>query len=187
MRSGLLLLILITSVPTAGAQVSTGQLKITLQIPKVASLSLAEADSSVQSVGGAAPGDLGQVRLRVMPAGTRSVTISLLARSNTPYRLRVKCHSVEALQEIRRNHSVRVGARSVDSNAGRAHLMLDATNVRMMSGEISSTEDEITVLEGPGISNGGNNATMDNAIRITLEAELPQDVSQADLIVRMEF
>ena len=122
-----------------------------------------------------------------MPAGTRSVTISLLARSNTPYRLRVKCNSLEALQEIRRNHSVRVSARSVDSNAGRAHLTPDATNVRMMSGEIWRNEDEITVLEGSVISNGGNNATVDNAVRITLEVELPQDVSQADLIVRMEF
>jgi hypothetical protein len=64
--------------------------------------------------------------------------------------------------------------------------MSDATNVRMMPGELSAGRDEVTVLEGPGISSAGTNATINNAVRITLEIELPQDVSRANLIFEME-
>jgi hypothetical protein len=109
------------------------------------------------------------------------VTVPLIARSNSPYRLLVK--SVTTQDSA---NPLQVILRSIDPSAGTRHLMPDATAVRA-GGQLAVANGETTIAEGPRISNGGNDATIDNAIRLSVEIEFPQHVSEADLIFTMEF
>ena len=106
----------------------------------------------------------------------RTVAVPLIARSNSPYRLLVR--SAQPL---------RVVVKSVDPNGGTTHLTSDAMSVRAIEGQLAGNLDEIQLVAGPRISSGGNDSTTDNAIRLTLEVELPENVSEAELTFTMEF
>jgi hypothetical protein len=165
------------------AQIPAARFQISGRTLKAGSLSVAPSDSSIASVQ-ASTGSR-QVQVRVRPSlSDRSITVALIARSNSPYRLLVK--SV-GRQNTTNPSPVRVLVRSVDPNAGSTHLTPDAINVRTIEDQLVGTLNEITILEGPRISSGGNDATIDNAIRLNLEVELPQDASETELIFTMDF
>jgi hypothetical protein len=114
----------------------------------------------------AAPAGLRQVSVHAR--GGESSTIQLLVRSNSAYRIRLD------------GAAVRVGQISVTPNAGGARLMAGAMNVR--------TSSELpNIVEGPRISNGGNNGTPDNALLINVPIELPEGAAETDLNFRLEF
>jgi hypothetical protein len=169
------LLVLFLSASSLAAQVSRGGFQISARIAKGGSLSLGAADPELVQ-GSAIPG-LRQVHVRLRPSPeSHTVTIPLIARGNAPYRLAVKSDA-----------PLRIAVRSATPNGGTAHLMPDATNVRAVPTELVEALEEVSVVEGPRISSGGNDLTVDNAIRLVMEVEFPQAVSEADLIVTMTF
>ena len=177
------LLLLLLSGSGFAAQIPAARFQISGRTLKTGSLSLALSDSSIAPVQASNGSRQVQVRVRPSPSD-RSITVPLIARSNSPYRLLVK--SV-GRQDSANPTPVRVLVRSVDPNAGSTHLMPDAINVRTIEDQPVGTLNEITILEGPRISSGGNDATIDNAIRLNLEVELPQDASETELIFSMDF
>ena len=135
------------------------QIRVSLQVPKAGSLALMNP-GSIQSQ---------QVSVHVThPEAGDSVVVQLLARSNSRYRIQAG------------PSAVRIGRISVAPNAGGSRVMPDAGNVVVSS-------DFSNLLEGPRISNGGNNGTPDNALVVSVPVEFPQGVSQADLTFRMEL
>jgi hypothetical protein len=135
------------------------QIRVTLQVPKAGSLALVNS--------GLAPSQ--QVSIHVTrPESGEGPVIRLIARSNSRYRIQVE------------PSAVRLGPAFVAPNAGGSRLMAEATNVRIFS-------ELPTLLEGPRISNGGNNGTPDNALVISVPVDFPEGVSQGDLTFRMEF
>jgi len=169
------LVILFLSASSLAAQVSHGGFQISARIARGGSLALAAADPE-RVLGSAIPG-LKQVQVRLRPSsGNRIVTVPLIARSNAPYRLAVKSDA-----------PLRISVTSATPNGGSAHLMADATNVRAVPIELVEALEEVTIVQGPRISSGGNDLTVDNAIRLALEVEFPQTVSEAELIVTMIF
>ncbi len=169
------LVILFLSASSLAAQVSQGGFQISARIARGGSLALAAADP--EGVQGSAIPGLKQVQVRLRPStGNRIVTVTLIARSNAPYRLAVKS-----------NAPLRISVTPATPNGGSAHLMPDATNVRAVPIELVEALEEVTIVQGPRISSGGNDVTVDNAIRLALEVEFPQTVFEADLIVTMTF
>ncbi len=172
------LVILFLSASSLAAQVSHGGFQISARIARGGSLALAAGDPEhVQ--GSAIPGipALKQVQVRLRPSsGNRIVTVPLIARSNAPYHLAVKSDA-----------PLRISVTSATPNGGSAHLMADATNVRAVPVELVEALEEVPVVQGPRISSGGNDLTLDNAIRLTMEVEFPQTVAEANLIVTMTF
>jgi hypothetical protein len=167
------LAILLLSASSLAAQVSRGGFQISGRIAKSGSLALAAADPE-RVQGSAIPG-LRQVHVRLRPSSDNpTVIVPLIARSNAPYRL-----------AVRSAEPVRISVTAATPNGGSAHLMRDATNVRAVPLEFVEALEEITVAQGPRISSGGNDLSVDNAIRLALEVEFPQTVSEADLIVTM--
>jgi hypothetical protein len=135
------------------------QIRISLQVPKAGSLALPSSPAAQSQ----------QVSVHVTRPDSSDVSvIQMLARSNSRYRIQVG------------DTAVRIGRASVSPNAGGSRLMPDAMNVRTLL-------DLPGVLEGPRISNGGNNGTPDNALVISVPIEFPLGVSEADLSFRMEF
>ena len=172
------LVILFLSASSLAAQVSHGGFQISARIVRGGSLALAAGDPE-HLQGSAIPGipGLKQVQVRLRPSsGNRIVTVPLIARSNAPYRLAVKSDA-----------PLRISVTSVTPNGGNAHLVADATNVRAVPIELVEALEEVTVVQGPRISSGGNDLTVDNAIRLAMEVEFPQTVSEANLIVTMTF
>ncbi len=165
----------------AEAQIPAGQLHISGTIPKSGLLSLAPSPAvlPLESTTGSTST---RIRVRVRPSsGNPMITIPLIARSNSAYRLIVKSGSPED------SEPVRVAIRSVDPIAGGTHLMPDATNIVAGAGELTRPSDQIVLGTGPRISRGGNNSTIDNAILVALDVELPNDAPETELIFIMEF
>ena len=161
------LLMVILSISTLGAQVPNGRFQLSGRIAQSGSLALAPPDSRIQNVQ-AATSDARQLHVRVMPGQPgRSVLVSLIARSNAPYSVLAAANA----------EPLRVVVQSVHPNGGTAHLTSDATNVRSVG----------DVVEGPRISSGGNDASIDNAIRLTLEVQLPGNISEGELVLTMGF
>jgi hypothetical protein len=170
------LLAMVLSAPSA-AQIPAGRIRIPGSIAKAGSLSLGPSDNGTVALQALREANSTQVQVRLRPSSTaRTITVPLIARSNAGYRLLVK--SVQP---------VRVVLKSVDPNAGTMHLTSDATAVRAIEAQLTGALDEVAIIAGPRISSGGNNATLDNAIRFSLEVELPQSISEADLTFTMEF
>jgi hypothetical protein len=167
----------------AQAQISNGGIQVSGRIPKMVSLALSSTDTMAQPVASSTDGN-GQVRLRLQQvAGVRTITATFLARSNTAYRLRAIS---SAVQRVRRAQPLRTRVTSVDVNGGGSWVMPDAKNVIFSPAEFSESADEGTLLQGPRISRGGNNATVDNALRITLEIQLPEESTEEEILVKME-
>ncbi len=101
-------------------------------------------------------GDGSMVELHLRPADGMRV-IPLIVRSNTPYRL-----------TGRGSNGLELRVTAVKPLAGTGHLMAGAASVRV-SGPVATTHLPQTILEGPRISNGGNDWTADNALLIELE------------------
>ncbi len=158
MKPGILILVLGLLLGAVMVAQQRQQVTLSLEVPKVGSLSSMNAPATSRQVA---------VHVR-RPDSSDEAIVQLLARSNAAYRIVVDASTV------------RVGKASVSANAGGARLMPDATIVR--------TSSELPeILAGPRISNGGNNSTPENALIINIPVEFPQDVSEADLIFRMEF
>ena len=155
------------------------QLRIDLQVPRAGFLGFSGANSSVEFVGSNA--DSRQVSVRVRRADTGGVYIvQLLARSNSAYRILVGTSAAAA-------EKIRIGNIAVSPNAGGARLSPGATSARTLSAPLSVATDEVRILEGPRISNGGNNNTPDNALLISIPLEFQQDALDTDLSFRMEL
>src|SRR5262249_11380787 len=169
-------LVIILSACCTYAQVPARQLQVSGKILKSGSLSLPPSAgiAALESVRGSMST---QVRLRVRPLSGNAISVPLIARSNSPYQLIVRSAT----------ETVRVGIRSVDPIGGGMHLMPDATNLALMPGELTRATDQVIVGRGPRISRGGNDWTIDNAIRLTLDLEFPHDTVDAEVIVAMEF
>jgi hypothetical protein len=176
-------LVIILSLCCVYAQVPAPQLRVSGRILKSGSLSLAPSAgvSALESVRGSMST---QVRLRVRRLSGNAISIPLIARSNSPYQLIVRFATDLSLEE---SETLRVAIRSVDPIAGGTHLTPDATNVVAIPGELTRASDQIIVGRGPRISQAGNDWTIDNAIRLTLDLELPHDTPEAEVIVTMEF
>jgi len=176
--------IIILSVCCVDAQTLTAQFHISAGILKSGSLSLPPSPGilPVESVTGSVSP---QIRVQVRPLSSSPViTIPLIARSNSAYRLIVKYATDVSLED---SEALRVAIRSVDPNAGGTHLMPDATNVFVTPGELTGPTDQIIVGRGPRISRGGNESSADNAICLALDLKLPHDTPEAELIFMMEF
>ena len=148
------------------AQIPAARFQISGSTTKAGSLSLAQQP----------PTGLRQVQIHLQPSPERTIEIPLVARSNSPYRLIVSS-----------SVPVRVLLKSVDPNGGTSHLAPEAMIVHAIEAEASGSSGEIAVLDGPRISTGGNDSTSDNAIRLTVQVELPDNASDAELTFRMEF
>ena len=159
MKAGLTILALALLLCAVMIAQQRQQITLSLQVPKSASLALMNS--------AAAPSQQISVHVRRSDSGGPSI-IQFLARSNSAYRLRVE------------PSAVRFGTVTVLPNAGGARLMPGAANVRTFS-ELPD------VLEGPRISNGGNNSTPDNALVINVPIEFPEGVLEADVNFRMEL
>src|SRR5262245_8818000 len=72
------------------AQASSGHVGITLRVPEIRFISFGNSDRFVQVLADPTMGETEHVSLQVMAGPTR--TVSLVSRSNTSYRLRVKLH-----------------------------------------------------------------------------------------------
>ena len=182
MWRGSLIIILVAS--CADAQIPAPQLQISARILKSGSLSLPPSPGilPVESVTGRVSP---QIRVRVRPLSSSPViTIPLIARSNSAYRLIVKSATDLGLEG---SEPLRVAIRSVDANAGGAHLMPEATNVLVVPGDLTGPTDQIVVGSGPRISRAGNDSTADNAIRLAFDIKLPHNTPEAELIFMMEF
>jgi hypothetical protein len=159
MKLGIIILVMALLLGAVMVAQQSQQLRLSLQVPKTGSLGLMNSPAAQSR----------QVSVHVRRSDSSDFSvIQLLARSNAAYRIQVG------------TSAVRFGKASVSPNAGGARLMPDATNVRTFS-ELPD------ILEGPRISNGGNNSTPDNALVINIPIEFPQGISEADLNFRMEF
>src|SRR5438132_2793251 len=162
------LLVAILSAQGLAAQSSTARIQITGRISKMGSLSLAGTSREIVPLSGGLGSRQVHVALR-SDTPNRTITVLLIARSNAPYRLLVK--SAQPL---------RVALSSVTSNAGSTRLAPDAMNVHSIPGQLAGF-DEVSVVEGSGISAAGTDSTPDNAIRVAIDVELPDSISEADL------
>jgi hypothetical protein len=175
MRNTALLLVLLSTTAFA-EQSSTARIRISGQVSRMGSLSLAAADREIVPLGAGAANSR-QVHIALRPAtSSRTITVPLVARSNAPYRLVVKS-----------SQPLRVGIRSVNPNAGMTRLAPDATNVHTIEGQLTASAGELTILEGGRISSAGTDATPDNAIRMTVDVELPPDLPEAELTFTIEL
>jgi len=123
---------------------------IVANVPGQAFLRVGTAPRGVEVVA-----DGPMVKLHLRPADGIRV-IPLIARSNTPYRL-----------TGRGSKGVELRVTGVKPSAGSRHLMAGAANV-WLPGPVATTDLPQSILEGPGISNGGNDSTADNALLIEL-------------------
>ena len=160
------LLVVVLSGSSLAAQIPAGRLQISGRTVRTGSLSLASSPSAGSR----------QVQVRLRPSPDRTIAVPLIARSNSPYRLLVRSAA-----------PLRVLVKSVDPNGGTTHLTPEATSVHAIEAQLPGSLDEISILEGPRISNGGNDSTSDNAIRLTVQVELPENVSEAELTFTMDF
>jgi hypothetical protein len=173
-------LVIVLSGLSLFAQIPLARFQISGTTAKAGSLLLASASGVAASQ--APMGRQVQVRLRPT-SGSRAVTVPLIARSNAPYRLLVK--SIPP-QDGGNPQPIRIVLTSVNPNAGTTHLTADAVNVRAVEGQVAGIAGA-TIVEGPRISNGGTDATADNALRLVFEAELPEALSEAELTFTMEL
>jgi len=165
------LLVAILSPAALSAQSPAARIQISGRVSRMGSLSLAAAGREVVPLAS----NTRQVRVALRSSASgRTISVPLIARSNVPYRLLMK--SAQPL---------RVGVASAGPNAGTAHLTTDATSVRTIENRLSG--EEVTLIEGQRISSGGTDATPDNALRLTVEVELPQDLSEAELTFTLEL
>ena len=160
------LLILVLGGSCLFAQIPAARFQISGRTTKAGSLSLAQQ----------APAGLRQVQIRLHPSLERTIDVPLIVRSNSPYRLIVKS-----------SVPVRAFLKSVDPNGGTTHLTPEAISVHAIEAEVPASPGEITLLEGPRISTGGNDSTLDNAVRLTVGIELPDNISDAELTFRIDF
>ena len=158
------LLVVILSAQALVAQNSTARIQITGRVSKMGTLSVA---------GGATAR---QVHVVLRPeTSKRTITVPLIARSNASYRVVAKS-----------TQPLRLSLSAVTPNGGTTRLAPEATNVRSIPEQLSGL-DEAIVFEGPRISAAGTDATPDNAIRVTLDVEFPDSVSEADLTFTIEL
>ena len=159
MKAGLVILVLALLLCAVMVAQQSRQIRVNVHVPKAGSLALMNPPS--------APSQQVSVHVRRPDSGDVSI-VQLLARSNAGYRIQAVASAV------------RIGKAFVSPNAGGSRLMPDATNVRTFS-------ELPVVLEGPRISNGGNNGTPDNALVVSIPIEFLEGMSEADLSFRMEF
>jgi hypothetical protein len=129
------------------------QVHIVTNVPGQTLLRVATAPRGVDAVA-----DGTRVKLHLRPADSSRI-IPLIARSDTPYRL-------TGLG----SQGVELRVKGVKPLAGTGHLMAGAASV-FLTGPVATTHSAQTILKGPRISNGGNNATADNALLIELEVK----------------
>jgi hypothetical protein len=103
-----------------------------------------------------------------------AIMIPLIARSNTPYRV-----------SVRSSNGVRVRFVRAMPLGGGERLMPNALNVRAMEGP-ANQEAFVPICEGPRISRGGNNTTVNNALLLQLEVDLPDELATADVTLMMQ-
>ena len=152
------LLVAILSPAALSAQSPAARIQISGRVSRMGSLSLAAAGREVVPLASNTANSR-QVRVTLRPSASgRTISVPLIARSNVPYRLLMKCAQ-----------PLRVGIASAGPNAGTAHLTTDATSVRTIENRLSG--EEVTLIEGQRISSGGTDATPDNALRLTVEVE----------------
>jgi hypothetical protein len=149
MRLRLIFLLIVTASPLFAQQV-----RVLLNIPKVTSLRVAAASPEVQVIDASTTNRL---LLRVHRPVSSSVIVPLVVRSNTAYQLSVSGPE-----------SVQFRVVAVKPFAGTEHLMPGAESVHI-TGPIGTSVLPVTILEGPRISNGGNDTTPTNALMIELE------------------
>jgi hypothetical protein len=173
--------LILMAVPVTAQGPASGQMQIIVRVPRMASLSLAGAEGAAQLL--AVPGPTGSVlhlRVRRSP-GQGQAVVYLLARSNAGYRIVARLSGSATGQAPLAVRLVEIAA-----NAGGARLLPGAGAVRAMAAQIGGPQPQAIVLEGPGISRGGNNSTPDNALLIKALIELPDGVEEADLVLAME-
>jgi len=144
------------------------QVRFLANIPKHTFLRVAPAPGDVQVVGNESTGI---VRLHLR-AADGVLAIPLIARSNSSYRLTGQG-----------SEGIEVRVTAVKPFAGVEHLIAGSASVRL-TGPVAVTQVPQTILEGPRISNGGNNSTADNALLIQVEVN-SHDVD-AELTLFME-
>ena len=180
MRPIVLVFSLIISASWELVHASGAEVGITLRVPEIRFLSLANSDRFVHLA--EATNETGGVGVQLLAGPSRTTTVTLISRSNTSYRLRVK---LQSSADVRLQQPILVTVKSVDVNLGTANLMPDARSVRTIPGELYTPIDELVIVEGPRISRAGNNMSIDNAIRITLNIEFPDSLSEAVLLFTM--
>ena len=159
----------------SGASTVTGSIpKATFLMPTASTPAAELQDSSVASSS--------RVRLRIRSTESLPVELSLLARSNTAYRISGRLVVVDggAYQDGTANvtlTSVRGTGSRVAAGAAATRTFSDL--------ELSSTADT-ALLEGSRISRGGTNSSNDNALLMQFSIVLPAGVRSADLILNME-
>ncbi len=137
---------------TATGTVFGQQVRVAGSVPKHIFLRVAATSREVQVANDA----IGMVNLHVRPADGVSV-IPLIARSNTAYRL-----------SAQGSEGVELRVTAVKPLSSTEHLVAGATTV-LVTGPVALTRSPQTILEGPRISNGGNDSTADNALLISVE------------------
>ena len=144
------------------------QVRVVLNVPRHTFLDVTTTLGDIEIARSELTGTL-HLRLRHAANG---VVIPLIARSNNPYRL-----TVQGSEDV----DVRINA--VRPSAGVQHLAPGAASV-LLTGPVAVTHTPQTILEGPRISDGGNNSTADNALRIELQVSTHD--TDAELTLSME-
>jgi len=147
-RKAVFLLAFTTS--TLGGQ-QMHALRITSSVPKVMFLDVAGAAPNVQVIRDGAQNAL---HLRLSRG---AVQIPLVLRSNTAYELSVQS-----------SEGVEIRVAGVQPLAGTEHIVPGALNVSVAV-PVSASSVPKTILQGPRISNGGNNSTPNNALLVEVE------------------
>ena len=142
------------------------QMRVAGTVPKHTFLRVAATPREVQ----VANESIGAVNLHVRTADGVSV-IPLIARSNTAYRLTAQG-----------SEGVELRVTAVKPFAGTEHLMAGAATV-LVTGPVALAHFPQTILEGPRISNSGNDSTVDNALLIHVEV----NGRQTDAVVTLSM
>jgi hypothetical protein len=141
--------LLSTAVAIAVLGISTGNARITGQIPCAGRLEFAER--SVQALG---PGQ--SARLRLRPEGENAV-VRMLVRCNCAYHLDAQVAGTGERQ-------LRIISVSASPWSGTGHLRPGATAGQLQTSAVTPLGG--TFWSGPAVSKGGNNSTPDNAVLV---------------------
>jgi hypothetical protein len=155
-------LLVITTSPLLGQRIH-----IVSNVPKLTSLRVAGAPPEVQVI----EEELGMVHLRLHRPGGGALRIPLIARSNTKYQL-----------SVQGSDGVEVRVVEVKPFAGTQYVMPGAWNVSLTA-PVSTSHSARSILEGPRISNGGNNSTPNNALLIVVETKHPGMDAELNLLM----
>jgi len=160
------------------AEAQSGLARVSMSVPKAIFLALAAPSPEVEVVSGV-PTE-GALRVRVKPSVVgKSVRVSLVARSNTPY-------AVLARLATSSNSQLTVRPEGAEPYSGRGEITPDALDVRFEAASVVSRLADIPIIEGSRISKRGDQTTPNNAIVLTFYIDMREEpVGGAELILQM--